>query len=253
MVTALLTSPHRAPWWKWLLYSLGSSLGSSILVLVSILTLLLLYEVDFRDYLELRRPPYITSGVIAAWIALALAGQKLVALLAMRLFPPAGAVAFAGLRRPADPSGMWRRLGLGVLVVIAVQVLWTLVGADSPEQLRVVDHLVYAVVGGGRFWPAFWIVLAVGVVTPFAEEIGYRGFAFGMMRRRWPFWAAGLASAALFGLPHALPYNLANAIPTGALGFYLAYQTEKDGSLTGAILLHALNNLGALIWLSFTV
>lgn len=48
-----------------------------------------------------------------------------------------------------------------------------------------------------------WIVLAV--VSPLAEEMVYRGLAFGQLRRRagWGFWPAALLPAAIFGWGHA--------------------------------------------------
>jgi hypothetical protein len=47
----------------------------------------------------------------------------------------------------------------------------------------------------------------------------------------------------MFGISHGLH----NALPTAVLGFYLAYQVERDKTLLGAIALHVIHNLGALV------
>jgi membrane protease YdiL (CAAX protease family) len=235
----------RAPWWKWLLFSL-----SSMLFLLAWLVAAgwILYRQgvglwDFLDYLLLRRPPWITSAGVAFGFALLIVGQTLPSVVAMWLFRPARSLAFSGLQSlPDDRSGSLRRLLAGLALVLAVQVLWSAFVPPPAETWLVLDHLLYAVVRGGNRWALFWILLMAGVIAPLTEEIIFRGFLFRWLRQRMSFGAAALLTALLFGAGHG-PL----IVPTAILGFYLAYQAEQDGSLTGAILLHSLNNLGALL------
>ncbi|HEY3364055.1 MAG TPA: type II CAAX endopeptidase family protein [Symbiobacteriaceae bacterium] len=228
----------RAPWWKWTLFSVAVSVVE-VAFMVAGIFVVLFQGVDIRDYVALSRPPFITDGVVAAGFALLLAGQTMVPVLMIPLFRPARVAGFAGFRRPRP--GLMRRLVVGAALAAAVQVLWTYVGPVPAEQWRMLEHIMYAVAGGGRFWPMVWIFATVVLMGPLAEEILFRGVAFGLMRSRWGFWIAAAASAAGFGLAH----GFANALPTALLGFYFAYQVEQDGSLYGAMALHGLNNLAA--------
>lgn len=235
---------RRAPWWQWFLLSLSSTflVVGWTLAAVWLLWRQGLAPWDLMDYVLLSRPPWIRDGGVAAGLALLLAGQTAPALLAMAAFRPARWLAFGGLRPPARLAGMLKRVGLGAVMIAGVQAAWSAVAPPLAEHWRVVDHLVYAVVRGRGFWPLFWILLAAGVVIPATEEILFRGFLYGLIRQRKGPRVAAFLTAALFGLAHG-PL----ALPTAVLGFYLAWQAEQDGSLAGAILLHALNNLGALL------
>lgn len=238
----MLSPDRRAHWWQWALFSVAVSLLLVVTTTVGYVALLL-QGVDLMDYVLLRRPPFIREGAVAAVMGLLLAGQALGPLLMMALFPPARVVAFAGLRRPADPGATYRRAALGAVGALLLQIIWSSVGPAPAENSRVVEHLVYAVVGGGHLWPMLWLTVSIGLVGPLAEEVLYRGFMFGMLRRRWGFWPGAVTSAVMFGLSH----GLTNAVPAVLLGIYFAYQAERDGTLCGAILLHVLNNLGVLV------
>lgn len=244
---ALRVELARAPWWQWALLSVGSSLFVLALSIASLI-FLLMRGVDMLDYIVLARPPYITDGAVAAAIAVLLGAQTLGSALALALFAPARAVAFAGLRRPSDPGGLARRLLGGLVFLIALQVVWEAVGPRPAEHWRVVEHFVYAVARGCKLtpegpWPAVWLILSVGLVVPVAEEVLFRGLVYGLLRRRFSLWPAALLSALAFGLPH----GPAGALPAAAMGLWFAYQAEHDRTLAGAMTLHALNNLGAMV------
>lgn len=243
----LLLQEVRAPWWQWVLLSVSVSVLALFLSIGAIVLLWVqgLDPLDLMDYFELSRPPFIREGGIAAAFALLLAGQTLAPLMAIPFFRPARLLAFAWWRLPPDPRGMLRRVGMGLLLVLAVQVAWMQVDIPLRAEWRVLEHLTYAVVGGGQFWPRFWLVLAIGLVIPIAEEVLFRGLLFGLIRRRWGFWAGAVSTALLFGLAH----GIAHALPTALVGLFLAWQVERDKSLLGAGTLHVLNNLGALVWM----
>jgi hypothetical protein len=81
----------------------------------------------------------------------------------------------------------------------------------------------------------------VCVVAPVAEELFFRGFVFGGLRRHG-FWPAAIVSGAVFGLAHVLGSPLGFIVPLAFLGMVLAFLYERTGSLYPPMALHALNN-----------
>ncbi len=77
------------------------------------------------------------------------------------------------------------------------------------------------------------------VVAPFAEEILFRGFMFGKLKKHIPVWVAILISSAVFGALHGA-WNI--AIDTFALGVILCLLRITTGSIWPSILLHMLKN-----------
>jgi membrane protease YdiL (CAAX protease family) len=93
-------------------------------------------------------------------------------------------------------------------------------------------------------------ILIIGVAPP-SEELFFRGFVFGGLRRRLPLLTAALASGAIFGIFHFTGEDSLAAIPQLAiLGAMLAWLYEKTGSLWPPIILHALNNGIAFIFIT---
>jgi hypothetical protein len=97
--------------------------------------------------------------------------------------------------------------------------------------------------------PGLIALLADGAV----EEAAFRGALLGQVSRRLSFGRANLLCAALFVLPH-WPVWLASgqaaalvpaSVSLGALALLLGWVTRRTGSIWLAVLLHALNNLGA--------
>ncbi|WP_292983841.1 CPBP family intramembrane glutamic endopeptidase [Oceanicaulis sp. UBA6590] len=86
------------------------------------------------------------------------------------------------------------------------------------------------------------------VVTPFAEEVFFRGFVYKWMKGHRPVWLAALVSSIIFGASHIVPHQAINA---AVMGLVLIWLYEQSGSIWPAILAHAVNNalgvgLGAL-------
>ena len=83
------------------------------------------------------------------------------------------------------------------------------------------------------------------LVTPFAEEIFFRGFLFKWMSGHRPIWLAALVSSTLFGVMHILPPQ---AISAALLALVLCWLYWRTGSIWPAIAAHVVNNaLGVLI------
>ena len=94
---------------------------------------------------------------------------------------------------------------------------------------------------------AAFVVMTL-LVTPFAEEVFFRGFVYKWMKGHRPVWLAALISSIIFGASHIVPHQAINA---AVMGLVLIWLYEKSGSIWPAILAHAVNNalgvgLGAL-------
>ena len=77
------------------------------------------------------------------------------------------------------------------------------------------------------------------VLAPLAEEILFRGYLYGKLRKYVPVWAAVLATSALFGLVHG-QWNV--GLDVFALSIVLCSLREVSGSIWAGVLLHMLKN-----------
>ena len=91
--------------------------------------------------------------------------------------------------------------------------------------------------GGGG-----WLLVSAVLLAPAFEEIIFRGYAAGILRRLYGGMAAWIISALIFGLVHVIPSVALTATFSGLVlsFFYLRYR-----SLVMVIMLHAMNNITA--------
>lgn len=110
-------------------------------------------------------------------------------------------------------------------VSIAVEPLATLLPGDQSQ------------LGGGG-----WLLVSAVLLAPAFEEIIFRGYTAGIVRRLYGGLAAWIVSALIFGLVHIIPSVVVTAIFSGLVlsFFYLRYR-----SLVMVITLHAMNNITA--------
>ena len=92
------------------------------------------------------------------------------------------------------------------------------------------------------------------VLPPLAEEILFRGYLFHGLKKRMHWIIAGLITSLLFGAAHleftsGNSLNWAAALDTFILSSALVYVTHRTKSLWPAILLHALKNSMAFLFL----
>lgn len=77
------------------------------------------------------------------------------------------------------------------------------------------------------------------IIAPIAEEIIFRGYLFGKMKKYLPIWLIILVISATFGAIHGA-WNL--AVDTFALSIILCTMRQTTGSIWPSILLHMLKN-----------
>lgn len=78
------------------------------------------------------------------------------------------------------------------------------------------------------------------LLAPIGEELIFRGVTLRTARRIFPFWAANIFQAVLFGVFHM---NMLQGCYAFLLGLFLGYICERGGSIYYSILLHFLFNL----------
>ncbi len=201
----------------------------------------------------------IETGVVAAFdpelesLASKLAVQGLLAVTLIGV-----ALGFGGLRSSARSAlrGLGLRgfagsaIGLAAVAYI-VYILFAAIYAAlvQPEQEDITRDLGF---DEGGLGPVLAAVLIVAL-APLSEEIFFRGFMFGGLRRRFPLWAAAAISGAVFGLLHYTGPDSIGVVPQLAvLGILLAWLYERTGSLWPPIILHVLNNAIALVIVTST-
>ena len=83
-------------------------------------------------------------------------------------------------------------------------------------------------------------VILYGLVSPFAEEIIFRGLLFQRMKRCFNYRIALIVSALLFGLYHG---NVVQAVYGTILGIVIAWSYELFGDFAVPVIFHAVANI----------
>ncbi len=172
----------------------------------------------------------LQDPLLAAGAARVLDAVAIIA--AARIFGPGAQL--PGIVPPDIKSGLLRGVlwsaGFGGIAAACGTVLY-LAGFDPLEMLSM---NLPATAGG-----ILVFFLIGGVISPFAEELIFRGLVFGVLRR-WGLIAALLGSTAIFAWAHhtrGIPVTQA----VGGLVFALSYETEKN--LVVPVVIHITGNL----------
>ena len=146
-----------------------------------------------------------------------------------------GSVDALGLRRDRwtrSDVGVGIAVGLGALLASGVVIRLT-------QQLTGITDVANPLESAGSAWVLPNAVLAL-ILAPVCEEILFRGFLFGGLRRRVRFrWAAAI-SAGLFALIHGDPVRMPGLFVSGLV---LAAVYERRHTLIAPIATHAVVNL----------
>lgn len=121
-------------------------------------------------------------------------------------------------------------IGSGLLVYLASQVI---PGFNADEtQSTGFSHLMYY----SQYLVAFITLI---IVAPLAEEILFRGFLYGKLRKLMPVWLAMIIVSALFGFVHG-QWNV--GVDVFALSLVLCGLREITGNIWAGVLLHMIKN-----------
>jgi membrane protease YdiL (CAAX protease family) len=91
--------------------------------------------------------------------------------------------------------------------------------------------------------------LFAAIAGPFVEELFFRGFLYGALKRYISVFWSMLVTAALFAALHT---HVVGFLPIMALGVLLAYLYEKTGTLVSSITVHIAHNL-SMVFLVFLI
>jgi membrane protease YdiL (CAAX protease family) len=223
--------------------------GLAIGGLLSVIVLSLAVSAPMARVLRLEQGLTSLTFVIAALLT----QIPMLLVVYLRLILP-GAVTWAelGLR----PVG-WEvllRMGLGggvvgLVVIDIVGILLSQVGLQ-PNQLE-----QFAFVRSERLPEFTLLLISAGVLAPFVEELFFRGFLFGLYRRRQPMWVAYAIPSIVFTLLHndpthmTLPQMAGLSVGIFLLAIMLTWLYQRTGSLYPGMLAHAVNNATGLILL----
>lgn len=128
----------------------------------------------------------------------------------------------------------------GILGVLALKLT-----GSGYETLLYRSQIIMA--GGFSWFNVLVGILAGGILIPFAEEAYFRGLWYTTLRTRLPVAPAVLISSLLFGFGHS--DSMAVVIVSTLVGIVNAIAYEKTHSLWLPILIHAVNNIIAMILL----
>jgi uncharacterized protein len=177
----------------------------------------------------------VSADMASAMVATGLTRCVGIGILLTITFKMQGRLNAIGLRPSAIGSGILKgivwSMGFGAVVAVGLAV-GRLAGIipvglfQFRMPLQPVDILSYFLVGAG--------------VAPIAEEIYFRGFVFGYLRRWGPI-AAILGSTLLFVVVHPDLQNIPIPQIVGGLLFALSYEVEKK--LMVPIVIHMSGNL----------
>ncbi len=150
----------------------------------------------------------------------------------------------AGLRELGfrAPSRGWARMvgfvviayfaAIGLVNIYGIAI--NLFGLDQLEPAQQLpddfyDHDIVVILTG----------IAIIFIAPVAEEVFFRGFIFGGLRRYLNLPIAGLISGTLFAMAHGDPGLV---VPFAGVGLVLAFLYERTGSLYASIGVHFVFN-----------
>jgi len=212
-------------------------------VLWGILTLIVLLMIEGVFVLPFDPGLKSTGAVLAvqAMLALTLVGVAF----GFATLPGSGlaAPAWLGLRRFPASSLKWVPVAIGAYMLFS-GVYASFVHAHQED---VAKQLGY----GSSTFGAIASGALIIVAAPLSEEIFFRGFVFGGLRRRLPLWPAAIIAGALFGAVHFTGASSAGVLPQLAvLGIILCWLYDKTGSIWPTIAVHMLNNLLAFIFIA---
>lgn len=134
--------------------------------------------------------------------------------------------------------------GYFICSMIAMLIVSTSTGLIDPTQQQQLPFSPEFITGN---WQYILVFLTLVVLAPLAEELLFRGYLYGKLRKLGPAWVAMIVSGVAFGLAHlwagpGTALQWAVMVDTMVLGFVLALLREWTGAVWASVLLHAFKN-----------
>lgn len=106
----------------------------------------------------------------------------------------------------------------------------------APEVLKMYGSIIETLGMGSTFISLIY----VGIIGPVAEELVFRGFLMGHLKKEWSFVWVNIFQALFFGIYHL---NMVQGIYAFLIGLLLGWVALKYGSIRESIILHMAVNL----------
>ncbi|RKM58424.1 CPBP family intramembrane metalloprotease [Butyrivibrio sp. X503] len=136
---------------------------------------------------------------------------------------------------------------LSVLYVLALYPLISLVNSISMLFVEnTVDSMMDSVLG----MPIWLMILSIGIVGPFIEEVVFRGFFFHSYKKSGRILASIILSAVLFGLMHL---NFNQFTYAAVMGVMFCLLVEATGSVWSSFLAHGLFNTLEVLFIYYSL
>lgn len=134
----------------------------------------------------------------------------------------------------------WYRLAVALGLICLPLVALVNIGVQSLIGETIDNPQMQALAPEGFSWTSFVVMLVlVGMLVPFIEEVIFRGLLLGWLCKHLRFVYAAPISAVIFSLAHGLP-QLMPAL--AVMGLVLAVVAWRSGSLWPSVIVHGVFN-----------
>lgn len=134
-----------------------------------------------------------------------------------------------------------------VYMIASAAVMAIVLKLGAPIDTEQAQQLPFSQTMLATQWHYFMAFASLVFVAPAAEELLFRGYLYGKLRKVSPAWVAVAVSALAFGLAHLWagpgnPLQWAVMIDTLVLGVFLAVAREYTGAIWVPIFMHTIKN-----------
>jgi membrane protease YdiL (CAAX protease family) len=131
---------------------------------------------------------------------------------------------------------------IGILLLVPVVILTGVImgelGAEDPTSSS--SYFPHP----DRLGDLISLIIGIGLIAPFAEEIFFRGYLYSVMDERLGGYPAVLITATIFSLLHLQPAMIP---PILVMGIIMGYLRMKSGSIVPSLVFHCINNSFAVL------
>jgi membrane protease YdiL (CAAX protease family) len=150
---------------------------------------------------------------------------------------------------PTWENESWSPWRIAAFIAVAYAAFWAvLISYNEVVKQAGFESMLPSQQLPGDFFDSIWVIpilgLSIIVSAPIAEELAFRGFVYGALRRKVNVPVAAVLSGLLFSVAHG---QLGLIIPFTLIGAILAIVYERTGSIWMNMGLHCILNLVSFI------